>query len=127
MRLQFPAGMWYKGRGGTGKLMQEIVTKVLEAEKSAEQHIQEARSKSAEIRALADRQVQTKLQEAREQAAKRSQEILEKARSQVRAEHEKALERTRDENREFFQSHEEDIKRAVEAVTGLVTAPQWSR
>jgi vacuolar-type H+-ATPase subunit H len=74
--------MWYKGRGGTEKLMQEIVTKVLEAEKAGEQRIQEARSKAAEIRARADGEVQVKLQEAREQAARRSQEILDQARSQ---------------------------------------------
>ena len=42
--------------------MQEIVTKVLEAEKEAEQRLQEARTKAGEIRAQADREVQEKLQ-----------------------------------------------------------------
>jgi vacuolar-type H+-ATPase subunit H len=62
--------MWYKGRGGTEKPMQEIVTKVLEAEKAAEQGIQEARSKAGEIRARADREVQDTMQQAREQAGR---------------------------------------------------------
>ena len=106
--------------------MQEIVTKVLEAEKAAEQRIQEARSKAGEIRAQADRKVQAKLQEAREQAGKRSQEILEQARDQAGAEHEKAAKQTQDENQEFFKSHEADFNRAVEAVIELVTAPEWS-
>ena len=106
--------------------MQEIVTKVLEAEQAAEQRVQEARSRAAEIRARSDRDVQARLQKAREQAGKRSQEILEKARAQVRAEHDKSLKQAQDENLEFFQSHEQDIDRAVEAVIGLVTAPEWS-
>ena len=118
--------MWYKGRERWGELMQEIVTKVLEAEQAAEQRIQEARSKAAEIRARSDRDVQARLQEAREQAGKRSQEILEKARAQVRAEHDKSLKQAQGENREFFQSHEHDIERAAEAVIRLVTAPEWS-
>ena len=106
--------------------MQEIVTKVLEAEKEAEGRIQEARSKTAEIRAQADREVQVKLQEAREQAARRSQEILDKARSQARAEYEKAVQRSLEDNQLFFEKNEEQINRAAEAVVELITAPEWS-
>ncbi len=107
--------------------MQEIVTKVLEAEKEAEATIQEARSKAGEIRAQADREVEAKLQEAREQASKRSQEILEKARNQARAEYEKSVQQTRDENQAFFHSHDEEINRAVEAVVSLIIAPEWAQ
>ncbi|UCF97055.1 MAG: hypothetical protein JSV89_18055 [Spirochaetaceae bacterium] len=106
--------------------MQEIVTKVLEAEKAAEARIQEARSKAGEIRAQADREVQDALQQAREQAGKRSQEILEAARSRAQAEYEKAMQQTRDQDQEFFQNHEKDISRAVEAVIERIIAPEWT-
>jgi len=118
--------MWYKGQGGKGKSMQEIVTKVLEAEKAGEQRIQEARSKAAEIRARADGEAQAKLQEAREQAARRSQEILDQARSQAQAEYEKAVQRSLEDNQMFFEKHEEQINRAAKAVVDLITAPEWS-
>ena len=106
--------------------MQEIVTKVLEAEKAAEQRIQEARSKAGEIRAQADRDVQGKLEKAREQAAGRSQEIVDKARSQAQGEHDKALQQTEEENRLFFEKNERLIDKAGEAVVQIITAPQWS-
>ena len=106
--------------------MQEIVTKVLEAEKAAEQRIQEARSRAGEIRAQADRYVQAKLEQAREQAARRSQEIVEEARSQAQAEHEQARQQTEEENRLFFENNEPLIDKAAEAVVRILTAPQWS-
>jgi V/A-type H+-transporting ATPase subunit G/H len=106
--------------------MQEIVTQVLEAEKAAEERLQEARSRAGEIRAQADREVQEKLQQAREQAGRRSQEILEQARTRAGLAYEEALQKTRDENREFFQTQEEPINRAAEAVVALITIPQWS-
>ena len=106
--------------------MQEIVTKVLEAEKAAEQRIQEARSNGGEIRAQADRDVQVRLEQAREQAVRRSQEILEQARSKAREEHEKTLQQAQEEDREFFQKQEEQLDRAAEAVVRIITAPQWS-
>jgi V/A-type H+-transporting ATPase subunit G/H len=106
--------------------MQEIVTKVLEAEKAAEQRLQEARSKAEEIRAQADRDVQGKLERARQRAARRSQEIVEKARSQAQGEQERALQQTEDENRLFFENNEQLIVKAAEAVVQIITAPQWS-
>jgi V/A-type H+-transporting ATPase subunit G/H len=106
--------------------MQEIVTRVLEAEKAAEERLREARSRAGEIRAQADREVQEMLQEAREQASRRSQEILEKARGQARLEYEKSLQKAQDENRDFFRTQEEPINRAAEAVVALITVPQWS-
>jgi V/A-type H+-transporting ATPase subunit G/H len=106
--------------------MQEIVTKVLEAEKAAEQRLQEARTRAAEIRAQADRDVQAKLEEARKQATLRSQEILEKARDRAKAEHDQAIQQAHDEDRDFFQTHEEQINRAAEAVVDLVISPEWS-
>lgn len=106
--------------------MQEIVTKVLEAEKAAEQRIQEARSKAGEIRAQADRDVQAKLEQAREQAARRSQEILDKARGQAQAEHEKALQQTEEDSRLFFENNERLIAKAAEAVVQIIITPQWS-
>ena len=106
--------------------MQEIVTRVLEAEKAAEQRIQEARSKAGDIRAQADREAQAALEQAREQAARGSQEILDKARSRARAEHEKALQQTEEENRLFFENNEPLFDKAAEAVVRIVTAPQWS-
>ena len=106
--------------------MQEIVSKVLETEKAAEQSIQEARARAGEIRAQVDREVQEKLQQAREQAASRAQEILEQARSQAQGEYEKAVRQSQDENREFFRKHEQQIDRAAEAVIMLVIAPEWS-
>jgi V/A-type H+-transporting ATPase subunit G/H len=105
--------------------MQEIVTKVLQAEKEAETRIQEARSKAGEIRARADREVEATVQEAREQAGKRAQEILSQARSQAQKEYEEAVEQARDENQAFFTSHEEDIDRAAESVIALITSPEW--
>ena len=107
--------------------MQEIITKVLEAEKAAEARIQEARSKAGEIRALADREVEATVQEAREQAGKRSQEILSRVRSQAQEEYEEAVEQARDENEAFFQSHEQDINRAAESVLALITSPEWAQ
>jgi len=106
--------------------MQEIVTKVLEAEKSAEQRIQEARGKAGEIRAQADRAVQAKLEQARAQAAQRAREIVDKARSQAQGAHEKALQQTEEENRLFFENNEPLIIKAAEAVVRIITAPQWS-
>ena len=107
--------------------MQEIVTKVLEAEKAAEGRIQEARSKAGEIRAQAEQEVEATVQEAREQAAKRSQEILSRAHSQARKEYEEAVEQARDENQTFFKSHEAEINRAVESVLALITSPEWAQ
>lgn len=107
--------------------MQEIVTKVLEAEKAAEARIQEARKKAGEIRAQADAQVQTNLQEAREQAEKHSLEILEKARSRSRAEYEESLKQVRNETQVFFEQHEQDIKRAAKSVVRLLIAPGWNQ
>lgn len=107
--------------------MQEIVTKVLEAEKEAEARIQETRSKAAEIRAQADREVEAAMQEARERAGKRAQEILSQARSQAQKEYEEAVEKARDENRTFFTSHEGDIDRAAESVIALITNPEWAQ
>jgi vacuolar-type H+-ATPase subunit H len=106
--------------------MQEIVTKVLEAEKAAEQGIQEVRSKAGEIRAQADREVHGTMQQAREQAGKRSQEILEAARSRAQEEYDKAVQQIRDENQAFFKNHEKEISRAVEAVIQGITAPEWT-
>jgi len=107
--------------------MQEIVTKVLEAEKAAEARIQEARSKAGEIRAQAEREVEAIVQEAREQAAKRSQEILSRAGSRAKAEYEEAVEKARAENQAFFKSHEEDIDRAAESVLSMITSPEWTQ
>ena len=106
--------------------MQEIVTKVLEAEKEAEQRLQEARAKAAEIRGQADREVQAKLQEAREQATRRSHEIVEQARQQAKEEYEQALQQAREDNREFFRDHDDQLDRAAEAVVELITVPQWT-
>ena len=106
--------------------MQEIVTKVLEAEKAAEQRIQEARSQAGEIRAQADRDVQAKLEQAREQAARRTREIVDKARSHAQEEHERALRQTEEENRLFFENNEPLMAKAVETVVRIITAPQWS-
>jgi V/A-type H+-transporting ATPase subunit G/H len=106
--------------------MQEIVNKVLEVEKAAEQRIQEARSKAAEIRAKADKDVQAKLEEAREEAARRSQEILAQASNQATAEHDKALQQTQEENQLFFENHEEQIDEAAQTVVRMIIAPQWS-
>jgi len=119
--------MWYKGRGGTDELMQEIVTKVLQAEKEAEARIQEARSKAAEIRATADREVQAMMQEARGQAGERSQEILSRARSQAQEEYEKAVEQARDENEAFLKRYEGEINRAAESVLTLITSLEWAQ
>ena len=106
--------------------MQEIVTKVLEAEKAAEQRIQEARSRAGEIRAQADRDVQAKLEQARERAARRSQEIVDEARSRAEAEHREALQQTEEENRLFFEHNERLIDKAAETVIRIITAPPWS-
>jgi V/A-type H+-transporting ATPase subunit G/H len=106
--------------------MQEIVTKVLEAEKEAQQRIQEARNKAGEIRAQADQEVQGKLEQAREQAGRRAQEIVEQARSQAQAEYDKTLQQSKEENELFFEQHEEKIDRAAEAVMQLITTPEWS-
>ena len=105
--------------------MQEIVTKVLEAEKAAEARIQEARSKAGEIRAEADAKVQTTLREAREQAEKLSREIQENARSRAQDEYARSVQQTRADTLAFFEQHEEDIKRAVESVVTLLTTPEW--
>ncbi len=113
--------------------MQEIITKVLEAEKAAEARIQEARSKAGEIRARAEGEVEAKVQEARDRAGKRSQEILSRSRGQAQEEYEEAVEKARNENQAFFQSHEEDINRAVESVLALITlitlttSPEWAQ
>lgn len=110
--------------------MQEIITKVLEAEKAAEARIQEARSKAGEIRARAEREVEATVQEARDRAGKRSQEILSRSRGQAQEEYEEAVEKARNENQAFFQSHEEDINRAVESVLALITlitSPEWAQ
>jgi V/A-type H+-transporting ATPase subunit G/H len=107
--------------------MQEIVTKVLEAEKAAGARIQEARSKAGEIRAQADQEVEATVQEARERAGKRSQEVLSEARSQAQEEYEEAVEQARGENQAFFKRHEEDINRAVESVLVLITSPEWAQ
>jgi V/A-type H+-transporting ATPase subunit G/H len=107
--------------------MQEIVTKVLEAEKAAEARIQEARGRAAEIRAEADAKVQTRLHEAREQAERRSQEILDKARSRAQAEYAESVRQTRDETRIFFEEHAEEIERAVQSVIALLITPEWNQ
>jgi V/A-type H+-transporting ATPase subunit G/H len=107
--------------------MQEIVTRVLEAEKEAETRIQEARSKAGEIRAQADREVEAAMQQAREQAGKRSQEILSRARSQAQEEYEKAVEQAREENQAYFRSHDEDINRVADSVLALITNPEWAQ
>ena len=106
--------------------MQEIVTRVLEAEKAAETRIQEARSRAGEIRARADQEVQVRIQEARERAAGRSREILAQARERARAEHEQAVDRAQGERQAFFERHGQAIDQAVEAVAALVTAPEWA-
>jgi V/A-type H+-transporting ATPase subunit G/H len=106
--------------------MQEIVTKVLEAEKAAEKRIQEARGKAADIRAQADRDVQATLEKARQQAAGGAQEIVDGARDRAEAEREKALRQTEEENRLFFEQNERLIDEAAQAVVHIITTPQWA-
>jgi V/A-type H+-transporting ATPase subunit G/H len=108
-------------------LMQEIVTKVLAAEREAETKIQQARSEAGKIRAEADRKAQEGLQAAREQATGRSEETLAEARSQAQAKYEKALQQSRDESRAFFESRGKEIELAVQRVTSLIIAPEWEQ
>ena len=106
--------------------MQEIVSKVLDAEKEAEQGIQNARTEATEIRARADGDVQRMQEAAREQAAAASERILEQARGEARKEYEQAVKRAAEENRVFFERHETEIGGAVKAVYRLISTPVWA-
>ena len=107
--------------------MQEIVSKVLEAEKAAEKCVQEAKAQAAEIRAQADRKVEQRMQEAREEAGRRLQEIVSRARSKSASEYEKAMTQAREENKVFLEHHDKDINIAVENVVALIVSSALDR
>jgi vacuolar-type H+-ATPase subunit H len=91
--------------------MQEIVSKVLEAEQQAEQTITEARQKAASIRASADaqQQLQAALAAARAEAERARREKVGKAEREAST---------------FLDEHQGALQALVEQVVALITAPE---
>jgi vacuolar-type H+-ATPase subunit H len=107
--------------------MQEIVNKVLEAEQRAEQTVQEARAKAAEIRREADQAGEEKLQQAREQAQSLMQKALAAARERAAGEQEEARAEAQRQNERFVEERRPAIDAAAEAVVDLLVTPEHDR
>jgi vacuolar-type H+-ATPase subunit H len=107
--------------------MQEIVNKVLEAEQQAENAVQEARAKAAELRSQADTESEGKLLEAREQAHSLLHGSLLKAREQAAQEQQKARQQAERDNERFLEERRQAIDGAAEAVVRLLIAPEYAR
>lgn len=103
--------------------MQEIVNKVLEAEKQAEQTLAEARQKAAAVRAEADALTATALQEARAQAQELLQTGLAEARAQAEGSSRELVRRAEQEAASFLEGRQEVLRALVERVVRLAAAP----
>ena len=104
--------------------MQEIVNKVLDAEKAAELALSEARQRAAGLRAEADTQTATALQEARAQAQELLQADLAKARAEAEREGREQVQRAEREAATFLESRRDTLRGLVERVVQLVISPE---
>ena len=104
--------------------MQEILTKVLEAEKQAELALTEARKEAAALRAAADAETATAIQEARVAA----QELLQTSLAEARAEADRAgreqVQRAEREAATFLEGRQETLRGLVDRVVELVITPE---
>jgi vacuolar-type H+-ATPase subunit H len=107
--------------------VEEIVGKILEAEKEAEQLVQEARTHAAELRAGSDSESEKTLGDARERARQRIQEAIGKARSDAEAERERKLAQIEAEGQRFLEEHAEGIGRAAEKIVSLLVQPEYRK
>jgi len=107
--------------------MQEIVDKVLGAEREAEKTVQEARARAAEIRRQADEESERRLQEARERAQALVQESLTEARARAAGEQKQAREEAERRNARFLEERADALEAAVEAVVTLLMTPEQDR
>jgi vacuolar-type H+-ATPase subunit H len=116
---------WYKIRVLDRTDMQEIVNKVLEAERQAEQTLAEARQKSSALRGEADAQAAAALQQARAQA----QELLQAELAEARAEAERStgeqVRKAHAEAESFLASRQEVLGDLVERVVQLAATPEY--
>jgi V/A-type H+-transporting ATPase subunit G/H len=104
--------------------MQEIVSKVLEAEQQAEQTITEARQKAASIRASADAEAAAKLAEARAAAQQQLQAALAAARAEAERARREKVGKAEREASTFLDEHQGALQALVEQVVALITAPE---
>ena len=100
--------------------MQEIVTKVLEAE----QALAEARQKAAALRAAADTQTTAALQEARGKAQELLQADLARARAEAEREAREQVQSAEREAAAFLESRQEALRNLVERVVQLAVSPE---
>lgn len=101
--------------------MEQIISKVLEAEQQAEQALGEARRKAAAIRAAADAESATRVQEARAKAKALSQETLAAARAEAEAARERAVAQAAGQAELFLQENQATLRRLVDQVVTLIT------
>ena len=107
--------------------MQEIVSKVLEAEQQAEAIVREAGSKAAQIRREAEAEAEGALGQAREQAQDLVRQALEEARGQAALERRQAEEEAERHRERFLAERREAIEEAAEAVAFLLVTPEHAR
>ena len=107
--------------------MQEIVTKVLEAEQEAEQLLSDARKKAAELRAAADAEAAGRLQEARLAAQTLIQETLARTRAEAEAERARTVRQAELEAERFLQENQEALERVEGEVVALVITPEYGK
>ena len=106
--------------------MEQIVARILEAEKEAEGVLQQARAKAAEVRSQADAQSEEHLKRAREEAHSRVQAALQRVRDETEQSRRQALERIEQDNSRFIEAQRETIQRTADRVLQLLLQPEFS-
>lgn len=104
--------------------MEQMVSRILDAEKEAESVLQRARAKAAELRSQADAESEKLLQQTRQEAQERQRAALKRVREQIEQTRREALGRIEEANRSFLEQHGEAIERTSDKVVELVLKPQ---
>ncbi len=105
--------------------MREIVDQVLEIEKKAEQVIEQARAREAEIRAEAEAEAGSRLAQAHAEAQKLVREETDRARRESEAAFRLAMSQAEEANTDFIQRRRERADRTIERIMRLVVTPGY--
>ena len=107
--------------------MEEIIGRIIEAEKNAEKILKDARTRESELRTRVERESVERLDRARREAKRRFEEKVGEAREKGRKTLEEAIRTAEEKSREFQDRNRKRMEEIAEKVVRLIVSPEHER
>ena len=107
--------------------MEEIIKRIVQAEKNAEKLLEDARARESKLRARVEQESAERLEKARLESKENLERKVEDARKKGKSDFNEAVRNAEESSQDFQNQNQERLENITEKIVGLVVTPEYDR